>query len=104
MRSGSRYGNAFSKTAFTTLKMAVFAGGIWPSHGWDEAGVFEQLAEGEAEVRKKSLHGYQSVAWHSIFSQKDNNTLQTASSFLNGRGERNTSIPVRFAVGQYQRN
>src|SRR2546428_12709084 len=73
------------------------------SHG-SEAGVFEQLAEGEAEVRMKSLHGYQSVAWHSIFSQKDNKTLQTASSFLKGRGERNTNSPVRSAVGQYQRN
>src|SRR5438128_4323863 len=47
---------------------------------------------------------YWSVAWHSIFSQKDKRTLQTASSFLKGRGERNTSIPVRSAVGQYQRN
>src|SRR2546422_11585545 len=45
---------------------SVFAGGIWPSHGWDEPGVLQQLAEGEFEV----VHGSWFVAVVTVHSAR----------------------------------
>src|SRR5947208_1792194 len=50
-------------------------------------GFLSNWRKAKRRSRRRVCMTYWSVAWHSIFSQKDNKTLQTVSLSLKGRGE-----------------